>query len=71
MASLRRVPYLLVILFLMDVSFIDNVATQCGVFWRPAGEDWANTWDGMLYFSCPRDMSRTLPVQVKKEKIKG
>ena len=31
MASLRRVSYLLIILFFLDVSFIDHVATQCGV----------------------------------------
>ena len=59
MVSLRRVNYLLIIFFLMDVSFIDHVAPQCGVFWRPAGEDWANTWDGMLLFSCPKGMLRT------------
>lgn len=57
MASLRRVSYLLIILFFLDVSFIDHVATQCGVYWRPAGEDWANTWDGMLLFSCPKGKS--------------
>ncbi|RMX44887.1 hypothetical protein pdam_00012547, partial [Pocillopora damicornis] len=57
MASLRRVSYLLIILFFLDVSFIDHVATQCGVLWRPGGEDWANTWDGMVLFSCPKGKS--------------
>lgn len=44
---------------------------QCDVdkknFKMGLGLDWANTWDGMLYFSCPRGKSRTLTVQVKRK----
>ena len=43
---------LLLILFVFDTTLINLGSASCSDHSRPSGENWANTWDGLVDYDC-------------------